>query len=248
MRAGRLRQLADSLQREVAARESTEDELRLTQLAMDRSSEAICLLDRSGRYLKVNDATCGQTGYSRDELLSMSVFDIAMQTSKDTWDERWKSYERPARTVSRAIASPRTAARSRSTSTQPTSSFGDNEYLFTVARDATARRHIEHELRTARDLAEAANQAKSGFLANMSQELRTPLNAIIGFSEVISSALFGPARCTLPRLRAGHSRLRASLLRIINDLLDLSKVEAGRLELQDSPVRITALFETCAAW
>jgi signal transduction histidine kinase len=79
----------------------------------------------------------------------------------------------------------------------------------------------------------------------MSHELRTPLNAIIGFSEVISSALFGPLDA---RYRDYAQDIHGSghhLLRIINDLLDLSKVEAGRLELHDVPVRIDTLFETC---
>ncbi|HWB50512.1 MAG TPA: HAMP domain-containing sensor histidine kinase, partial [Stellaceae bacterium] len=73
----------------------------------------------------------------------------------------------------------------------------------------------------------------------------TPLNAIIGFSEVISSALFGPLDA---RYRDYAQDIHGSghhLLRIINDLLDLSKVEAGRLELRDTPVRVAALFETC---
>jgi two-component system cell cycle sensor histidine kinase PleC len=79
----------------------------------------------------------------------------------------------------------------------------------------------------------------------MSHELRTPLNAIIGFSEVISSALFGPLDT---RYRDYAQDIHGSghhLLRIINDLLDLSKVEAGRFELRDGQVQLAALFEAC---
>ncbi len=244
-RATRLRQLADRLQREVAVRQSTEDDLRLMQLAMDRSSEAICLLEPSGRYLKVNDATCGQLGYSRDELLSMSVFDVAVQTVSEDWPERWKLYRELG---SRSFEGQRVTKDGRTIPVDITAShiqFGDREYLFTVARDASARRLIESELRAARDLAEGASQAKSQFLANMSHELRTPLNAIIGFSEVISAALFGPLDA---RYRDYAQDIHGSghhLLRIINDLLDLSKVEAGRLELRESPVPIALIFETC---
>jgi PAS domain S-box-containing protein len=245
LRAERLRQLADTLQREVAVRHDTEEDLRLTQLAMDSSSEAICLLDRDGRYLKVNDATCRQTGYSREELLAMSVFDIAVQTERCGWRARWEWYRQAG---SRSFEGHRRTKDGRTIPVDLTGSliqFGEHEYLFTVARDATARRHSEQELRTARDLAESANRAKSQFLANMSHELRTPLNAIIGFSEVISSALFGPLDA---RYRDYAQDIHGSghhLLRIINDLLDLSKVEAGRLELHDLPVHIAALFETC---
>jgi PAS domain S-box-containing protein len=244
-RSVRLHRLADSLQREVAVRRSTEDNLRLTQLAMDRSSESICLIDRSGRYLNVNDATCRQLGYSREELLAKTVFDVAVETDRDSWGDRW---ELSKRLGSRSFEGHRVTKDSRTIPVDIIVShiqFRDREYLFTVARDATARRLGEQELRTARDLAESANRAKSQFLANMSHELRTPLNAIIGFSEVISSALFGPLDL---RYRDYAQDIHGSghhLLRIINDLLDLSKIEAGRLELRDTLVALASIFETC---
>ena len=244
-RSGKLRQLADTLQHEVTVRRDAEDNLRLTQLAMDRSSEAICLVHPSGRYLNVNDATCRQLGYTREELLDMSVFDIAVEISPDNWAERWQLTKGLG---SRSFEGHRVTKDGRTIPVDLTIShiqFGEREYLFTLARDATMRRHIEHELRAARDLAESANRAKSQFLANMSHELRTPLNAIIGFSEVISAALFGPLDA---RYRDYAQDIHGSghhLLRIINDLLDLSKVEAGRLELRDNPVLIASTFETC---
>jgi two-component system cell cycle sensor histidine kinase PleC len=212
---------------------------------MDRSSEAICLTHPSGRYLHVNDATCQQLGYTREELLAMSVFDIAVEVTREDWEERWQITKGLG---SRSFEGHRITKDGRTIPVDLTVShiqFGDREFLFTLARDATMRRHIEHELRAARDLAESANRAKSQFLANMSHELRTPLNAIIGFSEVIGSALFGPLDA---RYRDYAQDIHGSghhLLRIINDLLDLSKVEAGRLELRDTPVPLASTFETC---
>ena len=245
IRADRLSLLADTLQREVAVRRATEEDLQLAQLAMDRSSEAICLVDRAGHYLSVNDATCRQLGYTKEELLDMSVFDVATQVNPENWAERWRSY---AELGSLTFEGDRVTKDGGTVPVDITVSHikaNDKEYLFIVARDASTRRNIERELRSARDQAETANQAKSQFLANMSHELRTPLNAIIGFSEVISSALFGPLDA---RYRDYAQDIHGSghhLLRIINDLLDLSKVEAGRLELHDTPVPVAALFETC---
>ncbi|HML10083.1 MAG TPA: ATP-binding protein [Stellaceae bacterium] len=245
VRADRLRHLAETLQREVEVRRATEEDLELTQLAMDRSSEAICLVDRSGRYIKVNDATCRQLGYTRDEMLELSVFHVSVEVTPENWQERWATFKEIG---SRSFEAHRVTKDGHTIPVDITASFvqfGQREYLFTVARDASVRRHIESELRAARDLAESANQAKSQFLANMSHELRTPLNAIIGFSEVISSALFGPLDA---RYRDYAQDIHGSghhLLRIINDLLDLSKVEAGRLELHDTPVAVASIFETC---
>ena len=244
-RADRLRKLAGSPQSEVAIRRTAEDDLRVTRAAMDCSSEAICLIDPSGRFLTVNDATCQQLGYSREELLDMSVFDVAVQADKEGWQERWSLYREVG---ARSVEGQRKTKDGRVFPVDLTTSFfkfDDKEYLFTVARDATQRRAIENELRDARDRAESANQAKSHFLANMSHELRTPLNAIIGFSELISSALFGPLDA---RYRDYAQDIHSSghhLLRIVNDLLDLSKVEAGRFELQEGPVHIAAMFDTC---
>jgi PAS domain S-box-containing protein len=244
-RAERLRHLAETLQHEIAVRRSTEEDLQLTQEAMNRSSEAICLVNPSGRYLHINDATCHQLGYTREEMLNLTVFDIAVQTNPEEWAERWRKYREIG---SLSFEGHRVRKDGKTIPVDMTVShiqFGDNEYLFIVARDATVRRHIENELRTARDLAESANQAKSQFLANMSHELRTPLNAIIGFSEVISSALFGPLDARYRDYAQDINGSGHHLLRIINDLLDLSKIEAGRLELRDTPVPLAGIFETC---
>src|SRR5262249_57511881 len=87
--------------------------------------------------------------------------------------------------------------------------------------------------------AEEANQAKSKFLANMSHELRTPLNAIIGFSEIMESGMFGPLGTD--KYREYCSDIHQSgqyLLDVINDILDMSKIEAGRIRLDPVPVEL----------
>jgi two-component system cell cycle sensor histidine kinase PleC len=110
-----------------------------------------------------------------------------------------------------------------------------------VEKFNTARLEAER----ARATADEANRAKSLFLANMSHELRTPLNAILGFSELIEQAVIGPLDS---RYRDYAHDVRNSgeyLLRLINDLLDTSKIEVGRLDLREDPVDLGEVAREC---
>ena len=98
----------------------------------------------------------------------------------------------------------------------------------------------------ARRRAEAANLAKSRFLATMSHELRTPLNAILGFSEVMKAEIMGPMENNTYREYAQNIHQSGShLLNLINEILDLSRIEAGKYELTEEPVRLSDIVEDC---
>jgi len=101
-----------------------------------------------------------------------------------------------------------------------------------LENEIVERRMAEEALRKARREAEAANQSKSSFLANMSHELRTPLNAIIGFSDVLGERMFGELNDKQAEYITDIKVSGHHLLSLINDILDLSKVEAGRMELE----------------
>ncbi|MES9887074.1 MAG: ABC transporter substrate binding protein, partial [Candidatus Sedimenticola sp. 6PFRAG1] len=112
--------------------------------------------------------------------------------------------------------------------------------LITISTDITKLKEIESELKQAKEAAEAANQAKSAFLANMSHELRTPLNAVLGFSELMSSdrGLSDQHKNNLEIIhRSGHH-----LLQLINDVLDMSKIEAGKTQLETEDIDLGELI------
>lgn len=107
-----------------------------------------------------------------------------------------------------------------------------------VFRDITERKKAQAELIQSRDMAEASSRAKSAFLANMSHELRTPLNTIIGLSQVLQEDYFGPLTEKQAQYVANILSSGRHLLALINDILDLSKIEAGGMELELSQVNV----------
>jgi PAS domain S-box-containing protein len=216
----------------------------------DNSLDGIYRSSPSGRQLRANPALVRLNGYDSEGEMLRSVNDIATEwyvepgrraefmrelqdkgEVRDFVSEVWRHKTRERIWVSENARLVRDAT-------------GEPLFYEGSVRDITALKRAEEELVAARREAEDANRAKSHLLANVSHELRTPLNAIIGFSEIMESELLGPIG--EPRYRAYAKDIRDSglhLLAVINDLLDLSKIEAGRLELTDEIVDVGELFE-----
>ena len=123
----------------------------------------------------------------------------------------------------------------------------DGETAFQSAIvDATEQKQIEQDLRLAKDQAEYASRAKTDFLANMSHELRTPLNSIIGFSELMSMDFIKPSHMEQYRSYASDINFSGRhLLQVINDILDVSKIEAGVMNVEHEPVNVEQCIESC---
>jgi len=200
---------------------------------------ALSYLD-TGIFLDVNDNLAGAIGMSREEILGENIFDLGI------WEDPYMPLRiRSAIRRYGAINQLEGRLRRADGSYFPVSLCGETlevdgaEVLLIIGRDISEEKRREAELRESRDEAELANRAKSEFLANISHELRTPLNAIIGFSEIIRDAMFGPLPDSRYQDYAGDiHRSGTHLLEIINDILDLSKVEAGRLDPQPSRIEV----------
>ena len=122
--------------------------------------------------------------------------------------------------------------------------IGDEHYYVSVVRDITEQKASEADLRAALHNAESANRTKSLFLANMSHELRTPLNAVIGFSEVMQQEMFGPLdnERYMDYVGSIHDSSR-HLLSVINDILDISRIESGEMELDDEWLELDEVLD-----
>lgn len=120
--------------------------------------------------------------------------------------------------------------------------------IFCIGNNITKLKQAEEEILKAKEAAENANKAKSSFLANMSHELRTPLNAIIGFSEIMKDGNAGPLNDKQKEYLGFVWESGKHLLSLINDILDLSKVEAGKMELELGEFNLKELLEKAVSF
>jgi PAS domain S-box-containing protein len=217
---------------------------------VDNTADAFIAHDMNGRLVDVNKAMCEAVGYSREELLNMHVYDVELTVQKGSIRGIW------SRMTPGIPVTIEGRHRRRDGTIFPVEVrlglFGEGESarVMALCRDITerkraeaAREELNAELARARDAAVKANQAKSEFLANMSHELRTPLNAIIGYTELVADDLAGfEADVLRPDLDKIHGAA-IHLLGLINDILDISKIEAGRFDVDLEEVDVEALAD-----
>jgi two-component system sensor histidine kinase/response regulator len=219
-----VRDLTDRKHLENALRESEER----NRAVLDHIEDGYCEVDLRGKYLFVNDAYCRMFNRSKDEVLGASYKQFFGDTQTAVMREVYtnvyrtgeavKAFEnefRPGRFVEMSISLKR-------------DQNGQPSGFVCIVRDCTQRKLHEQEMAQAKAAAEAANRAKSEFLANMSHEIRTPMNGIMGMTELaLSTDLTGEQREFLGMVKSSAE----SLLVIINDILDYSKIEAGKMSL-----------------
>ena len=254
-----------TVSRDITDRKQAGDELRKLSQAVEQSPESVVITDAEARIEYVNDAFVRATGYSREEALGRDPrFLHSGKTPRETYvalwaaltqGQTWKGefYNRKkdgSRYTEFAIITP---------IRQPD---GRISHYVAVKEDITEkkrvgqeldgyRHHLEElvaertaELSVARVQADAANQAKSSFLANMSHEIRTPMNAIIGLTHLIQRDGVTPEQAERLEKISGAGR---HLLGIINDILDLSKIEAGRMQLESTDFHLAAILDNVAS-
>ena len=241
------------LARSARARRALTEAERDYRSLFDNAVDGIYRSSLDGRQLRANPALVKLNGYDSEEEMLRSVNDIAREWYVEPG--RRAEFQRLMETHGKVenfvseIYRHKTRERIWISENARLVRDAKGQPLFYegTIRDISALRRIDQELIKARQEAEAGNVAKSRLLANASHELRTPLNAILGFSEVIHREMLGPLG--KERYRQYAKDINDSglhLLGIVNDLLDLSKIEAGRQELKEEIVDVSDLFQTAS--
>jgi PAS domain S-box-containing protein len=232
-----------------ALRDSEARKASILQTALD----CIITIDHESRIVEWNPAAERTFGYSREEALGKPLPDLVIPPSLRAG--HYSGMQKYLTTGIGAIINQRVEVNAvRADGTEfpvelsVTRIRNEGTAFFTAyLRDITARKQAEIELERARDSAEAANKTKSLFLANMSHELRTPLNAVLGYSEMLQDEAQERA---LPEMATDLGRINAAgkhLLSLINDVLDLSKIEAGKMEVYIEDFEVRSMIEEAAA-
>lgn len=240
------------------------------KLLFELSADAMLVID-GGKFVDFNQATLDMLGYkTREELFLV----YPSQLSPEFQPDGCRSFDKANEMIAIALEQGsnrfkwiHTRANGEDFPVEVLLTaipYQDRTLVHVVWRDITRRTQIEEELiqhrdhlqqlvdektlelRQARDRAEAMTKAKSKFFRNMSHELRTPLNAIIGFSSTIKEEVFGPLENE--RYKDYINDISASgdhLLALINDILDMSAIEANKMELYEEPINVSNLVESC---
>lgn len=233
---------------------------------VEQSVDPMFLMAENGEFKDVNNAACKSLGYERVELLRMNISDIDKNlTNIDELMAQMKKFSEGA------VLDFDSEYVRKNGEVFPADirigfvSIGDDRLILGSARDITERKQAQDKLLKAKDMleikvnertkelkeinvelseakekAEAANYAKSLFLANMSHEIRTPMNAVIGFTDVLATSGLNDRQMGYVKSIQSGGR---NLLSLINDILDLSKIEAGKMKMEFEKVYIRQLLE-----
>lgn len=220
---------------EQALRHSThqlEVAMQANQLIMDNSQDVICTIDDAGRFLTINAACQDLWGYAPSELIGHPYIDLVHPDDRPKTKETDGNVRQGGKLtdfVNRYVRKDGTIV-----DVLWSASWSQKDKIFfCVAHDVTERQRSEKALREAKEEADRANHAKSEFLSRMSHELRTPLNAILGFGQLLERQ----EPTDVQRGRIGHIiGAGRHLLDLINEVLDISRIEAGRLQVSVEPV------------
>jgi len=222
--------IEDITERKKAEKLIKESESRYRSVFQNNGAVIMLIDPETGNIFDINSAACSYYGYTREKMLSLNIADINILPKEQILQELEQARSRDLNHFYFTHRLSSGELRDVENYSYPILMNG-KIFLYVIISDITDTKNMQDELVRAKMEAEVANKAKSEFLASMSHELRTPLNSIIGFSDMLLTQNFGPLNERQLRYVSNISVSGGHLLKLINDVLDLSKVEAGKMEL-----------------
>lgn len=232
--------------RDIAFAEVQESRMRF-ESTFQQAAVGMAVVAPDGRWLRVNQKLCDILGYSEPELLARTFQDLTypddLNADLDHLNRMLARESVSYAMEKRYIRQDGSVVWANLTVALTWQSDGTPDYFISVVEDISERKRVEnalqHALEEARD-ANSANRAKSAFLANMSHEIRTPMNAILGATQLLKSNIAEPVQIDLLDIQEKAGK---HLLALVSDILDLSRIEAGKFELAETEVDLARLVD-----
>jgi PAS domain S-box-containing protein len=208
-------------------RKRSEEDLRLFNFTIEHSSESMFWIGPDARFQQVNDFACDILGYSREELLSMKVFDIDPTLPEMGWPAHWEELREKGSLTFETIHRTKIGREFPVEVSANYLEYDGHEYHFTFARDITERKRID--------------LMKDEFISTVSHEIRTPLTSIHGSLDLLNKGMAGDLPEKSKNLVEIARRNSIRLRELIEDMLDIQKIESGKLEFDLKPLKVPQL-------
>lgn len=244
-------QIIQSIFRDIRNRKAAEKKLTITQAVVDAAVEGVFIIRSDGDFAYINQSACHTLGYNIDELLPLSLFDVDVGFSAETWPDFWETIKQGLPVTLESLHKAKDGSIYPVEESIKYLKLYDEEYSFAFVRDISARKQAEDSLRELSNRLQQTNEEliratrlKDEFLANMSHELRTPLNAVLGLVEGLQDGVFGEPHTQQIRALKTIEQSGTHLLELINDILDVAKIESGQVKLERVPTNVNILCQS----
>jgi PAS domain S-box-containing protein len=236
-RSKKIQKINKELDKRVYERTS---ELRISRFSIDIAVDAIIWMKRNGSIVYVNNAAMSMLGYTKQEFNQITIFDLVSEFSEDTWQDYWQQLKNKGSYVIQLYYKTKMGNEIPVEVAFNFQDFENEEFNFTYTRNISERKISEEKLKNAKERAEHSDKLKSAFLANMSHEIRTPMNAINGFISLLGDPdIENELKNEILEYAQSSSN---ELLNIVNDIIDISKIEADELVLNKSLYYVNGLI------
>ncbi len=216
---------------------------------MENVAEGLATIDESGRIESFNPVAEAMFGYRAQEMIGRNVRELMTAGDQDRHDGYLRHYRETGEGSIIGVGPREITARRKDGSVFAMElavaemAIGGQRKFIGSMRDVTERKRADTALIAAKQEAEFASRAKSEFLANTSHELRTPLNAIIGFTDMMAGGYVGELNARQTDYVSDIQTSGHALLEIINDILDLTKIESGQVTLAEDIVEVASAVQ-----